>query len=213
MRGAAADEAGGGGLRIEGADADERQADDHGGEMRQHEQRQADAGQRQRHAEAARGAEACNAAAGQRRRDHRRREDEIDQAERHRRQRDRRCAQHEVDVGEGADEGEQQQEADGEAGAQRGLAQVIAQRGERRRSVHCRHRHGHRRPQREPGERGAGQIQRSEDLEVGGQAEVVCHRGREQAAEQVARHIAGDVGRERAGRRGLAAMLRQVRQC
>ena len=131
--GGAADEAGGGRLGEEGADTDQRQPEQHG---RQARASAAAAGRRRRRPATAqkvgRVPKRADDAAGERRGDDRRQEDEIDQAQRHRADRERRADQDEVDVGEGADEGEQDQEADREAAAQRPVAQMVGPGRERR---------------------------------------------------------------------------------
>ena len=92
-------------------------------------------------------AAACRTArppAGQQRRDDRGQENEIDEAEVHHAERQRRAHQHEVDVGESADEGEQDAEADAEGGAQlRSCANAPASpRAVRPASAHRMHRAG-----------------------------------------------------------------------
>ena len=61
-------------------------------------------------------------------------------------------------------------------------------------------------------EHGAGEVERGQDIEVRRQAEMVGERRRHQAAEQVARDVAGDVGREGAGRVRSAALFGEVRE-
>ena len=53
--------------------------------------------------------------AGQRCRDDRGHEDEVDEAELHRAERDATAGKHEIHISEGADEGEENEKADGEA--------------------------------------------------------------------------------------------------
>jgi len=76
-------------------------------------------------------AEAGDRMTGQRCGDDRRHEHEVDEAERHPRQRQRLAHQHEIHVGEGADEREQDQETDGERRAERRVAQVPGPHGKR----------------------------------------------------------------------------------
>jgi hypothetical protein len=71
-------------------------------------------------------AAAAHQISGKRGGEYRRNEHEVDQPDRHHRQRDWAAHQHEIDVGEGGDEGEQDQEADAEGGAQRRIAQMRA---------------------------------------------------------------------------------------
>ena len=94
-------------------------------QARQEQQRQA--GERDGEAAGSRcaRAEPVGDRAGQRRRDHRRQEDEEDEAERRHRQRVRRPHQDEADIGEDADEAEQDQEADREGAAQRRIGEMV----------------------------------------------------------------------------------------
>ena len=59
-------------------------------------------------------------------------------------------------------------------------------------------------------EGGAEQIERGEEIEIGGEAEMVGDGRRDQAPDQVAGDIAGDVGRERARRVGRAVVLAEI---
>ena len=154
-----------------------------------------------------------NGAAGQQRRHDRGQEHEIDEAELHRAERQRRTHQNEIDVGERADEGEQDAETDAEGGAQLWVAQM-------RRAT----------PRTESGRAGsicfigaalrdgevdqhcAGEIEHGEEIEIRGQPQMVGDRGRDQAADEIAGDIAGDVGGEGAAGVGGAALLAQIGQ-
>ena len=90
------------------------ETDSHRRELRHQQQRQAEDGERERNPDRRPRAEALHGAAGKRRGDDRRQEHEIDKAKRHAAERERLANEHEVHVGEGADEREQDAEADGE---------------------------------------------------------------------------------------------------
>ena len=66
------------------------------------------------------------------------------------------------------------------------------------------------RSSRKPDQRGADRLSSGEDIEIGGEAQMVGDAGRHQAAEQVAGDVAGDVGGERAGGVGCAAVLAEI---
>ena len=72
--------------------------------------------------------------------------------------------------------------------------------------------HRRRAPEPEPDQHGAAQIEQGEDVEVGGEAEMVGDRRRQQAPEQVAGDVAGDVGGERAGGVDGTAALAEIGQ-
>ena len=57
-----------------------------------------------------------------------------------------------------------------------------------------------------------GEIEGREDVEIRCQAEMVGHRGRDQSADQIARDVAGDVGRECASRVLGTARLAEIRE-
>ena len=125
--------------------------------------------------------------AGERRRQDRRQEHEIDETEMHRTDRQRRLAQHEVDVRKSADEGEQDAEADSERGPQRAVGEVrppsrtSCDRGSGHRRAH------RRRPvDRQCGERAAGEIESREHVEAGREPELVGDCRRHHAADEVA---------------------------
>ena len=139
-----------------------------------------------------------NDPAGQQRRDDRGQEHEIDEAELHRAERQRRTHQDEIDEGKRADEGEQDAEADAEGRAQLRIAQVLEPRREWRAGgrLGLLHRRGLR--DREVDQHGAREIEGGKEIEIRGEAQVVGDPGRDQAADEIARDIAGDVGGERA---------------
>src|ERR687887_366029 len=59
-------------------------------------------------------------------------------------------------------------------------------------------------------QQGAAQVEDREDVEVGGEPEMIGERGREQPAEEVAGDVAGDVRRRRARRLAGAALLGEI---
>ena len=176
------------------------------------EERQANTGQCQRAPQRRAGTPAMNGAAGQERRYDRGQEHEINEAELHRAERQWRAHQDEIDVGEGADEREQDAEADAESRAQPRVAQMRDPRRERRAGGrrHLHHRRGLR--DGEVDEHRAGEIERREEIEVRGKAQVVGDRGRNQAADEIAGDIAGDIGGEGATGVGCAAFLAEISQ-
>ena len=127
-------------------------------------------------------------------------------------ERQRFAHQHEIHVGERADEGEQDAEADAEARPQWWVAQML--QPDRKRRRRCRlvghHRRGAR--MREIDQHGAGEIERCEEIEVCRQTQMVGDAGGNQPADQIARDIAGDVGGERAAARPARCIPRQDRQ-
>ena len=56
----------------------------------------------------------------------------------------------------------------------------------------------------------AKQIEHGEEIEIRRQSEMIGHARRDQAPDEVARHVAGDVGGEGAGRIGGAVMLAKI---
>jgi hypothetical protein len=133
---------------------------------------------------------------GERRRGDRRQEHEIDDAERHGVDAEGRLHQDEVHVGKGADEGEQDAEADGEARAQGRVLQMHDPGGEV--GAHAVGGGPHRRGllHGEIDEQGAEQVEGGKEVEIGGEPEMVGDTGRDQPPDQIARHVAGDVGGE-----------------
>ena len=138
--------------------------------------------------------------AGQRRRDDRWQKHEIDEAERHHADSERRRDENEIDVGERADEGEQNAESDGEAGAKLRNLDVLPPRP-------CAHRFSSDADilnvsvlDRREDQSSSGDIERSEHDEVCSEPCVVDDGRRNQAANQIARDVAGDVGRKGACR-------------
>src|SRR3981189_2555913 len=103
--------------------------------------------------------------------------------------------QHEVDEGEGPDEAEQDAEADAECGAKWRIAPVPEHRCERRLRRRPRMHRLHP-PDGEVHQRGAGEIQRREEVEIRYQTQPKNDTRTKQAAEQLARVVTGDIGRE-----------------
>ena len=62
----------------------------------------------------------------------------------------------------------------------------------------------HRRADREIDKHRAGEIERGEEVEIGGEPEMVGDAGRDQPADQIAGDVAGDVGGEGARRHRVA---------
>ena len=124
--------------------------------------------------------------------------------------RQRRPRQDEIHEGEGPDEGEQNAKSNAESRTQPWIAQMLNPRIEEgvRRDSHLHHRS--RLGDREVNERSASQIHSGEEVEVGCQTEVVGDRGRDQAADEVARDVSGYVGRESTIRIAVAALLPEV---
>lgn len=153
--------------------------------------------------------------ARQQRRHHRREEYEIDEAELHRTEGQRRTHQDEVHISEGADESEENAESDAERGAQLCIAQVLEPAREGRGAK----RHGplHRRRARDGkvDQDGACKIERREEIEMPSQTQVIGQGRRNQATDQVAGDVAGDIGGERAPGIRRAAFLPEIgqRQC
>ena len=60
-----------------------------------------------------------------------------------------------------------------------------------------------------------GEIERCKEIEIRGKAQVISHRSRDQAANEIARNIACDIGGECAAGVGRAALLAEVseREC
>ena len=91
-----------------------------------------------------------------------------------------------------------------------GLRRCVLQ--DRQRSAHGRchrpHRLGSR--QAEIYQRGAGEVERRESVEIAGQTDRVGHRRRHDAADQIAHDVAGHVGRERACRILGARLFGQI---
>jgi hypothetical protein len=87
---------------------------------------------------------------------------------------------------------------------------VLGPRSEwrRRGSFHWLHRSGTR--DREVDEHGAREVERGEEVEVPGQAEMVDECSRDKAADQIARDIAGDVGSKGPGGVRRAALLAEI---
>ena len=121
-----------------------------------------------------------------------------------------RADQDEIHVGEGADEGEQDQEADGEGGAQCGIGEMAEPRLERLLMLHVRLPHRRRALDAEPDQHRARQIEDGEHPEVGGEAEMVDQARSHQAAEQVGGDVAGDVGGKGAGGVGGTGVLAEI---
>ena len=88
--------------------------------MRQDQERQSGQRQQQPAARDRRTPAVCTTRAGQWRRENRRQKHEVDEADLHHAERQRRPDQDEIDEGEGADEGEQDAEADAEAAREAG---------------------------------------------------------------------------------------------
>ena len=120
--------------------------------------------------------------------------------------------QHEVDEGEGPDEAEQDAEADAECGAKWRIAPVPEHRCERR--LRRRPRMHRLHPlDGEVHQRGAGEIQRREEVEIRCQPERVDDSCGNQAADQVAGDVAGDIGRKGAAGIHRAALFTEIGQC
>ena len=118
--------------------------------------------------------------------------------------------QGEVDVGESADEGEQDAEADAERRDQPRIAQVFGPGGERRRrrGLHLLHWSGT--CDREIDQQGARKVERGEEVEIPGQTEMVNECSRDEAADQIGRDIAGDVGSKGPSGVRRAALLAKI---
>ena len=213
-RGGAADEAGRRRLGEEGAHADHRQTEQQCGKARAQQQRQPPDRHREGGPQRRTRAEAGDDLAGERRGDHRRQENEIDHAQHHHADAEARAHQHEIHVGERADEGEQDKEADGEGRAQRGIGEV-EQEAREGRSPSCMRAHvglphGLDARDREPHQHGTREIERREDVEIRGESQVIDDAGGQQAAEQVGGDVAGDIGGECAGGVGGRRVLAKV---
>jgi hypothetical protein len=88
---------------------------------------------------------------------------------------------------------------------------MIERRSERR--LHCRHRvHRLDALDGEVHQHCAGKIEQREEIEVRGQPERIDGGGRHQPPDQVARDIAGDIGRERAARVHRTALFAEIGQ-
>ena len=90
--------------------------------------------------------------------------------------------QHEIDIGERADEREQETKRDPKGGAQGRIFHVRGPGSERRTRSGSHRRHWRCLVHREIDKHGAGEIERCEEIEVPGQPEVVGDRGRDQSA-------------------------------
>ena len=139
--------------------------------MRGQHQRQSDRRNRERRPDRRPRAEPRHRLAGEQRRDHGRRKNEIDEAEIHPPERQWRAHQHEIDEREGADEGEQDAEADRKGRAQRRVRQcaIVAAKGD------CVVRHRMHRLDALDGEvhqHRAGEIEQREEVEIRGQPEL-----------------------------------------
>src|SRR5262245_66140090 len=128
-----------------------------------------------------------NRAAWQERRDDRRQEDEIDESEPHRAEREGWAPEDEVDVGEGADEREQDAKADAERRTHPRVAQVCDPRREGRARGRPHLHHWGRLRDCVIDEYRTGEVEDGKEIEIPGQAQVIGDPRRYQATNQIAR--------------------------
>jgi hypothetical protein len=115
-----------------------------------------------------------------------------------------------VHVGEGADEGEEDTKADGEARAQGRVLHMHRPSRERRAAGVSGALHATLLIYGEIDERGAKQVEAREEVEVRGEAEMFGDTSRDDSADEIARLVAGDVGGKCGRRVGGAVMLAEI---
>ena len=158
------------------------------------------------------GAEPFATRARYQRREDRRQEHEVDEAERHRADGERRPRQHEVDVGERADEREQDAEADRRRRRAALVAQMHGPGREGRLPGPAHHRHRRVRCRLKKTSTAPARLRPAKHVEIGREPEMIGDRRRHQSAEQVARDVTRDIGREGAGRIGARCTARRDRR-
>jgi hypothetical protein len=116
----------------------------------------------------------------------------------------------EIHISEGANEGEQDAEADGKARAQGWVLEMHDPGLEVRAHGGGHALHAGRLLHGEIDQHCADQVERGEEVEIGGKTEMVCYRGGDQTPNQIARDISGDIGGEGARRVGGAVVLTEI---
>ena len=171
--GGSADKAGSCCLGEEGAHCNEGQAQEQCAEMRAEQQRQTGSGGRKGYPKGRPRAVARHYLASKRRGDHRGQEDEIDRAQHHHADREGRARQHEIDVSEGADEGEQDNETREKGGTQGGIGEMDEPTRERRAAAHVCLGHRRRPLDAEPHQHRTRKIEAGKHPEIRSQPEVI----------------------------------------
>src|SRR5262249_34043162 len=165
--------AGGASLCEEGANPHKHHTNQHRGKIWQDQQGQPQTGRRQGSPKGWASAKSLHRTAGEGGRCDSGKKDEVDESKHHRTDAKWRLHEHEIDIGEGADEGEQDAKADGEARPKRWILEMHDPGFKMRAHAWAGRLHARGPLHRKINQQRTGKVECGKEIEVGGEAEVI----------------------------------------